>query len=110
RNRKAGRIGGLISGRKAVESGRMARLQSLPQTKEARRQNGRKAVESGRWACMMALPQTQEAQRNSGRKATESGQLASICSKAGRIGGRIGGRKATESGQLVKGNHTRCHI
>jgi 5-methylcytosine-specific restriction endonuclease McrA len=105
-SRIGGRIGGPISGRKAVESGQIFRIHSLPQSKEAQRKigrirgykavetghlnrvrtaescskggriSGRMSVESGNWARIRSLPQTKEAQRITGRKAADSGQLA----------------------------------
>ena len=68
--------GGREVGRKNVESGQIARMNELPQTKAARRENGRKAVESGRLARMNELPQTKAARRENGRKKVESGELA----------------------------------
>jgi hypothetical protein len=89
------RKGGRIQGRKNVESGQLASIQSL-----AGRIGGRIAVESGHLASIRVL-----GGRAQGRKNVESGQLASIQSLGARIGGRIGGRisgrKAVESGQLA---------
>jgi len=62
--------GGRIAGRKAVESGHLVRLQELPQTKTAQRNNGRlqgrKNVESGHLArvrMMQANPSKEEIER-----------------------------------------------
>jgi hypothetical protein len=84
--------GGRVSGRQNVESGRLARIGELPQSKEARRNNGR-------------LGASKQAENGIGIFA-----LGFDRSKAGGIGGR----KHIESGHwdTVKpfGLHTRWHV
>lgn len=46
-SRKGGSIGGVISGRKAVESGHLARLRTKEHQQEAGRKGGQAAVDSG---------------------------------------------------------------
>jgi len=111
--------GGSIVGRKNVESGHLARIRELPQTKAAQREagrengrkNGRKNVESGHLARIRELPQTKVAQREAGRengrKSVESGHLDRIrelpqSKAAQRENGRKVGRKNVESGQLTR--------
>ena len=72
---RAGRIGGRISGRRAVESGQLDAIRNLPQTKAAQKAIGRRNAESGHLARIRALPKTKAAQREAGRKSAESGQL-----------------------------------
>ena len=86
--RAIGRVYGPVYGRANVESGHLARIRKLPQskqTKEAQRAAGWATVESGHLARIRKLPQskqTKEAQRAagriSGRVAVESGRLFEI--------------------------------
>lgn len=90
---------------------------ALPQTREARRNNGRKNVESGHLARIRNLPQTKIAQRiaglKAGRRSVESGHLDRIRElpqtkaaqrESGHINGcmygRANGYKAVKSRQL----------
>jgi len=97
RNRRNGRKGG----RKAVESGQLARARELPQYKIGCKKGGRTQGPIN------------------GRRMVESGQLASLRTpehqrKAGRVGGSISGpingRKNVESGTLAKARHFRWHV
>lgn len=91
-----GRKGGLISGRKSVESGHIQALGTA---------QGRKNIKSGH---IQALGKIQ------GRKNAESGFMAEVGRIHGVINGRIAGRKAVDSGLLESirplGSHTRWHV
>ncbi len=124
--RIGGRIGGPIGGRRAVDSGQLASILELPQTKRAQHISGsilgRKNIESGHLARICdkggyvqgrknaESGQIQAIGRTQGRKAVESGHLARIAV----LGGREGGRKNVESGRLAniraKGNCQRWNI
>jgi hypothetical protein len=108
-------------GLKYVETGQLDSIRDLPQTKEAQRKTGlirgRKAVESGLLARMQSMGGRIGGRINgpingriNGRKAVESGQLASIRSKGGHIGGHINGHKNAENGTLEKARHSRWHV
>jgi len=121
---KGGQIGGLISGRKNVESGQFDRMLKLPQTRAAQQENGRKrgrkAVESGELDRIRELPQskvayrenlnrarelpqTKAAQQEVGRKKVESGELDRIRElPQTKTAQREVGRKNVESGHLAR--------
>ncbi len=106
-----GKIGGRTSGRKAVETGRLAKMRELPQTKVAQQKVGRQHIESGHLARIRELPQAKDARRrfaqNLGRKAVESGQLARVrelpqTKAAQRDAGRKNGHNNIGTGLLVR--------
>ncbi len=96
KNVESGHIQALA--RKMVESGRLAEIRNSPRTKEAQRKAGRKAVESGQ----LARACTFEVRSKSGRKAVETGQLTKVRKKLSYEDRIRGGRKNVESGQLAK--------
>ena len=126
-----GRVGGRISAAKAKEN-----KTGIFSPNFDRKKNGLAAVESGQLAWMNTLPQTKEAQRrnghNQGRINVESGHLDRIRNlpqskeaqrRSSRVNGIIAGRKAVESGQLAlirelpqtkegkaRYNHVRWHV
>lgn len=100
-----GKIGGLISGRRAVENGQLAAARNCPQAISARRN----LYDSGHMKWMRELPQTKIAQSLNGRiiggKNRDSGQIQKLGRKnKGRLdlieAGKALGRKAVESGHL----------
>ncbi len=82
------------------------KLYGSPATPKTRAKGGRKAVESGHLARIRELPQTKTAQKEagriSGRKNVESGHFARIASLGRRSGGCIQGRKNVKSGHLAR--------
>jgi hypothetical protein len=112
-------MGGKISGRKMVESGQLDRIRSLPQTKAAQRkaglENGRKAVESGQFDRMRNSPEARAARLAAVRKRVESGDWDRIKNLPQTIiAQRESGYKAVESGHLLsisfKGSCARWRI
>jgi hypothetical protein len=111
-----GHLNGPISGRKAVESGRLASYRTPEHQAKAARASGRKAVESGRiqalgrkmvesgqLAHIRELPQTRAALAVARRDLVDSGHFARISklpqTKAARV---ANGRKAVESGRWAR--------
>jgi hypothetical protein len=80
-------MGGRVGGRKTVANGTGIHGLTPNERLAACSKGGRAGVESGHVARMRELPQTKAAQHACGRGAVESGQLASICAMGGRVGG-----------------------
>ena len=87
-----GRINGRITGRKLKEQGRGIFGRTPEQHSKDSQKAGRVALESGHLARMRALPQTKVAQRQAGRKLKEDGKgifTPGMQAVAGRIGSRV---------------------
>jgi hypothetical protein len=114
--------GGLTQGLKHRENGTGIFSLTPEERKQASSKGGRKAVESGHLAKVRTVEHQREAGRKGGRKSVESGHLARIRApldhtsehqrRAGCIGGRIGGpvsiRKMPREAKVRGGQISGC--
>lgn len=94
---KNGRIGGRVAGRKAVESGQLAKISTPESRAKGGRIVGRRNVESGLLDRIHRLGGRVQGPVQ-GRKNVESGHLARIA----RLGGQAQGRENVKTGQIQK--------